>query len=117
MNDPSFIRAHRLKRERHSGLSHTVRGVIRHRLKLSLASRAKPIHITNQTLATSEASAKDLIEQVLQRFKQLASLRLEQLGIPALDIEHFPSNALFDANAQFEPRHFKDVFEKLRCLL
>jgi hypothetical protein len=38
------------------------RGVIRHRLKLSFASRAKPIHITNQPLATRQASAKDLID-------------------------------------------------------
>ena len=54
VNDSSFVCAHRFKRKRHSGLSHSIRGMIRHRLKLGFASRAKPMHITNQSRAASQ---------------------------------------------------------------
>ena len=54
---------------------------------------------------------------MLQCFKQLAGLRLEQLGIPAFDVEHLTGYALFDTNAQLKARHIKDVLEKLCCLL
>src|SRR6185437_876695 len=92
VNDPSFVGGHWLKRESHSGLSHTIGSQICHGLQFSFTRRAKTIHITNKSLTTSKVPAKNLINQMLQRLKQFASLRLKQFGILACDVEHWTCN-------------------------
>jgi hypothetical protein len=77
VNNTSLVRAHRLKCKRHSGLSYTTRGQVSHRLELSLARGAKTVYVTNKPLARRQTSAENLVDEVLQRFEQLAGLRLQ----------------------------------------
>jgi hypothetical protein len=117
VNDPSFVRAHRLKRKRHAGLSHSIRG--RFAIACSSASRVarKPIHVANQPRAALKTSSKHLIDQVLQRFKQFAGLRLQQLGVVAFDVQHFAGNTPASPQRAIGDPHVEDVLEKLCCLL
>src|SRR6185369_1017759 len=92
-------------------------GKVCHRLKLSFTSRPKAMHVTNKARAASQASSKNLVDEMLQRFEQFAGLRLQQLCIVALDVQNFARDALLHADAQLQTSLLKDVLEKLRCLL
>src|SRR5204863_6953792 len=111
MNDSPLVGAHRLKCKSHSRLPHAIRRKIRHSLQFGFASGAEAVHVTNQSCAASQTSAENLIEQVLQRFEQFASLCLKQLRVLTFDIQHFAGNALLHTDPQLQTCHFKDVLE------
>src|SRR5688572_13087971 len=117
MNNAPFIGAHRLKRKRRTRLANAIRREVRHRLKLSFAGSAKSVDIADQTRGARKTTSKHLINYVLQRFEEFSGLSLEELGVFALDIQHFAADALLHSNAQLQTSCFEYVLEIMRCLL
>jgi len=74
--DSALVRAHWTKHEGNAGGPYTLCCVLGHSAELSFPGCAKAVHIAYQPLARGKPSSKRLVDQVLQRVKQLAAFSL-----------------------------------------
>jgi hypothetical protein len=100
MNDAPLTCVHGTEGECQTRLAYAAGRMLGHSPQLRFSRCSKTFYIENKPLSLVETSAKRLVQQMLERVKQLSTLCLQEVGIRAIKIKHRTVCAFSQLNTQ-----------------